>query len=59
MTQKVVAGNIISRFRLSFVSIQYAEKRGRGDMVNIYTRQLTEIVKNISYENVINKIKNR
>jgi len=37
--------------------IQHAKKRNRGDIVNIYTQQLAEIVKNVSYENVINKIK--
>ena len=40
-----------------YENIQYAEKRGRGDMVGIYTRQLTEIVKNVSYENVIERLK--
>jgi len=42
-----------------YENLQYAGNKGRGDMVNIYTQQLTEIVKNVSYENVINKIKNR
>ena len=39
--------------------IQNAKKRNRGDMTNFYTRQLAEIVKNISYENVIQKLKER
>ena len=38
-------------------SIQSAKKRSRGDMMNIYTQQLAEIVKNVSYENVIQKLK--
>ena len=38
-------------------NIQDAKKRNRGDMTNIYTQQLAEIVKNISYENVISKLK--
>jgi len=42
-----------------YENLQYAGNKGRGDMVNIYTQQLTEIVKNVSYENVINKIKNQ
>lgn len=40
-------------------NIQNAKKRNRGDMANIYTRQLAEIVKNISYENVIQKLKEK
>ena len=40
-----------------YESIQYAEKRGRGDMMNIYTQQLTEVIKNISYEKVIGRLK--
>ena len=38
-------------------NIQYAKKRNRGDMTNIYVQQLAEVVKNISYENVISKLK--
>jgi hypothetical protein len=38
-------------------NIQNAKKRNRGDMVNIYTGQLAEVVKNISYENVISRLK--
>ena len=38
-------------------NIQDAKKRNRGDMTGIYTQQLAEIVKNISYENVISKLK--
>tara|TARA_Y100000034_G_scaffold133222_1_gene198126 strand:- start:3531 stop:4169 length:639 start_codon:yes stop_codon:yes gene_type:complete len=38
-------------------NIQNTKKRGRGDMMSIYTRQLAEIVKNVSYENVIQKLK--
>jgi len=40
-------------------SIQSAKKRNRGDMTNIYTQQLAEIVKNISYENVIQRLKEK
>jgi hypothetical protein len=40
-----------------YENLQYAEKRCRGDMVNIYTQQLTEIIKNISYEKVIGRLK--
>jgi len=40
-------------------NIQNTKKRNRGDMTNIYTQQLAEIVKNISYENVIQKLKER
>ena len=40
-------------------NLQYADGAGRGDMVNIYTQQLTEVVKNISYENVIKKLKEK
>ena len=42
-----------------YENLQYAGSKGRGDMVNIYTQQLTEVIKNVSYENVIKKIKNR
>ncbi len=38
-------------------NIQSTKKRNRGDMTNIYTQQLAEIVKNVSYENVISKLK--
>jgi len=41
-----------------YKNLQYAEKRGRGDMINIYTQQLTEIIKNVSYEKVIGRLKN-
>jgi hypothetical protein len=40
-----------------YKDIQYAKKRNRGDIVNTYTQQLAEIVKNVSYENVIYKLK--
>ena len=40
-----------------YKNIQDAKKRNRGDMSGIYTQQLAEIVKNISYENVISKLK--
>jgi len=40
-------------------NIQNAKKRNRGDMTGIYTRQLAEIVKNVSYENVIQKLKEK
>ena len=40
-----------------YKNIQDVKKRNRGDMSNIYTQQLAEIVKNISYENVISKLK--
>ena len=40
-----------------YKNIQNAKKRNRGDMTGIYTRQLSEIVKNVSYENVISKLK--
>ena len=42
-----------------YSNIQNAKKRNRGDMTNIYTQQLAEIVKNISYENVIQKLKEK
>ena len=38
-------------------NLQYAIERRRGDMVNIYTQKLTEVVRNVSYEKVINKCK--
>ena len=38
-------------------NLQYARDRRRGDMVNIYTQRLTEVVRNVSYEKVINKCK--
>lgn len=41
-----------------YKGIQYAKKRGRGDMINVYTQQMTGIVKNVSYEKVIERIKN-
>ena len=37
-------------------SIQDAKKRNRGDVLNDCTQQLTEIVKNVSYETVIKKL---
>ena len=40
-----------------YKNLQYAEKKGRGDMMNIYTQQLTEIIKNVSYEKVIGRLK--
>jgi len=40
-----------------YKNLQYAEKRSRGDMMNIYTQQLAEIVKNVSYEKVIGRLK--
>ena len=40
-------------------NIQNAKKRNRGDMTGVYTRQLAEIVKNVSYENVIQKLKEK
>jgi len=40
-----------------YTNIQNVKKRNRGDMTNIYTGQLSEVVKNVSYENVINRIK--
>ena len=42
-----------------YKNLQYADRNGRGDMVNIYTQQMAEIVKNVSYENVITKIRNK
>jgi hypothetical protein len=38
-------------------AIEDAKKRNRGDILNDCTRQLAEIVKNVSYENVIQKLK--
>jgi len=38
-------------------NIQNTTKRNRGDMTDIYTQQLSEIVKNVSYESVISKLK--
>jgi len=40
-------------------NVQNAKKRNRGDMTGVYTRQLAEIVKNVSYENVIQKLKEK
>lgn len=41
-----------------YKNLQYAGSKGRGDMVNIYTQQMAEIVKNVSYEKVIERLKN-
>jgi len=38
-------------------AIEDAKKRNRGDILNNCTRQLAEIVKNVSYENVIQKLR--
>ena len=40
-------------------NLQYAIERRRGDMVNIYTQKLAEVVKSVSYEKVINKCKRK
>ena len=42
-----------------YTNIQNAKKRSRGDMMGIYTGQLAEVVKNISYENVMQKLKEK
>jgi len=41
-----------------YKGLQYAKKKGRGDMINVYTQQMTEVVKNVSYEKVIKRLKN-
>tara|TARA_Y100000310_G_C20541266_1_gene743415 strand:- start:162 stop:806 length:645 start_codon:yes stop_codon:yes gene_type:complete len=41
-----------------YKNLQHAEKRARGDMMNIYTQQMAEIIKNVSYEKVIERLKN-
>jgi len=38
-------------------NLQYAKERRRGDMVVLYTQKLAEVVKNVSYEKVIEKCK--
>jgi hypothetical protein len=38
--------------------LEHAVKRNRGDMINVYTQQMTEIVKNVSYEKLIKRLKN-
>jgi len=41
-----------------YKGLQHAKKSGRGDMINVYTQRLTGIVKNVSYEKVIQRLKN-
>ena len=38
-------------------NLQYAKERRRGDMIVLYTQKLAEVVKNVSYEKVIEKCK--
>ena len=40
-----------------YEGLQHARKSGRGDMINVYTQRLTGIVKNVSYEKVIQRLK--
>jgi len=41
-----------------YKGLQYAKERGRGDMINVYTQQMTGVVKSVSYERVIKRLKN-